>query len=260
MALDFAFPYCSRTGILCLTLILFLLIAKQSLKITPTKDYSLFLFLGFLLSLHWVTFFQSIQVSTVAVGLLSYSSFPVFTAFLEPLFSREKLDKVNIFFAFFCIFGVFLIIPRFDLSNSISQGVLWGLLSGLTFAILSILNRKLSQKHSSLVIAFFQDSFAILFLFPFLFLSRLIFSLKNLLLLAILGIFCTAGAHTLFIKGMRKVRAQTASIISTLEPVYGIVLAFLFLHEIPSLRSILGGIIILGTALIVSLRTRDRMA
>jgi len=243
-----------------LMLALLLLFSKQSLKIVPNKEYSLLFSLGFLLSLHWVSFFKSIQVSTVAVGLLSYSSFPVFTAFLEPLFSKEKIDKFNILFALLCIFGVFLIIPRFDLANRIYQGVLWGLLSGFTFALLSILNRKLSQKHSSLVIAFFQDSFAILFLFPFLFFSRPIFSLKNMLLLAILGIFCTAGAHTLFIKGMREVKAQSASIISSLEPVYGIVLAFFFLHEIPSLRSILGGTIILGTALFVSLRAGTRLS
>jgi drug/metabolite transporter (DMT)-like permease len=108
------------------------------------------------------------------------------------------------------------------------------------------------------VIAFFQDSFAGLILLPFLFLLRPALNPKDILLLSILGIFCTAGAHTLFIQGMRKIKAQIASIISSLEPVYGIVLAFFFLHEIPSLRSILGGIIILGTVFFVSLRSGGR--
>ncbi|MEA3420281.1 MAG: DMT family transporter, partial [Acidobacteriota bacterium] len=68
---------------------------------------------------------------------------------------------------------------------------------------------------------------------------------NDMLLLAILGVLCTAGAHTLFIEGMKQIKAQTASIIHSLEPVYGIVFAFLFLQEMPSQRTILGGVIIL---------------
>ncbi|MFC2158171.1 EamA family transporter, partial [Acidobacteriota bacterium] len=66
------------------SLVLGLILAakKQSFKITPRKNYWVFLSLGVLLAVHWVCFFQSIQVSTVAVGLLSYSSFPLFTAFI----------------------------------------------------------------------------------------------------------------------------------------------------------------------------------
>ena len=70
---------------------LFFLLTKKSVQIHPAKSYSIFILLGFLLAVHWVAFFQSIQISTVAVGLLSYSSFPVFTAFFEPLFFKEKV-------------------------------------------------------------------------------------------------------------------------------------------------------------------------
>lgn len=214
----------------------------------------MFFFLGLVLSIHWVCFFKSIQVSTVAIGLLSYSSFPVFTVFLEPLFFREKIQTSNLFFAFLCVFGIFLIIPRFDLKNSVYQGVLWGLMSGFTFAILTILNRKLTKTHSSLTIAFCQDFFAMFFLLPFFFANDPSLDVRSVLLLIILGVFCTAGSHTLFIKGMRQIKAQTASIISALEPVYGIILAFLFLHEIPTLRTILGGSIILWTIFSVTVK------
>ncbi|UCC40596.1 MAG: DMT family transporter [Candidatus Aminicenantes bacterium] len=229
-------------------------LSKQKIKISSRKDYLYFLLLGFILSIHWISFFKSIQVSTVAVGLLSYSSFPVFTTFLEPLFFREKLAKRNIIYAFFCVIGVFFIIPKFDLSNSIYQGVLWGLFAGFTFSVLTILNRHLAQRYSGSLIAFFQDFVSTLLLIPFFFIIRPVLNTKNILLLCILGVFCTAGAHSLFIKGMKYIKAQTASIISSLEPVYGIVMAFLFLQEIPSLRTILGGIIILGTAFAVTLR------
>ncbi len=236
-----------------IALALILLISKQTILFPKKSTYLLLASLGLLLAVHWTVFFQSIQISTVAVGLLSYSSFPVFTAFLEPLFFKEKIQIKNLFHAGMCVLGIFLIIPKFDLNDAVFQGVLWGIAAGLTFSLLTIFNRKLSKKYSSLVIAFYQDFFATLFLLPFFFILRPTLDLKNIFLLCILGIFCTAGSHTLFIKGMKYIRAQTAAIISSLEPVYGIVIAFFFLHEIPAFRTVLGGMIILTAAFSVTL-------
>ena len=235
-----------------IALALILLISKQTLLFPKKSVYFLLLSLGLLLAVHWTVFFKSIQISTVAVGLLSYSSFPVFTAFLEPLFFKEKIQLKNILYALMCVLGIFLIIPKYDLNDSILQGVLWGFAAGFTFSILTIFNRKLSQEYSSLVIAFYQDFFATLFLLPFFFIIRPALNLKTIILLCFLGIFCTAGSHTLFIKGMKYIRAQTAAIISSLEPVYGIIIAFIFLNEIPSFRTILGGMIILLAAFSVT--------
>jgi len=237
-----------------LTLFLVLRFSKLSLKVSPGKNLVLLFFLGLTLAVHWVTFFRSVQVSTVAVALLSYSSFPVFTAFLEPLFFKERIKAQSVLAALLCLFGVFLIIPRFDLNNAVYQGVLWGLLSGFTFSVLSIFNRRLSQQFSSLLIAFYQDFSATLILFPFLFLVPYRLDVQDILLLLILGVFCTAGSHTLFITGLRHIKAQTAAVLSTLEPVYGIIMAYFFLREIPSVRTLLGGVIILGTVLLVTLR------
>ena len=237
-----------------ITLALFLWLSKQSMKISPRKNYLYLIFLGLILAVHWVSFFKSIQISTVAVGLLSFATYPVFTTFLEPLLLKEKIIKMNISFSLFCVVGVFLIIPRFGLDNSTFVGVLWGLLSSITFAVLTILNRKLTQHFSSLLIAFYQDFFAMLFLLPFYFVLRPALNTNDILLLCVLGIFCTAGSHTLFIKGMKRIKAQTASMIHFLEPVYGIIFAFFFLHEIPSLRTIFGGAIILWGQILIILR------
>jgi drug/metabolite transporter (DMT)-like permease len=248
----------ARVFFASLALGILLLAMKQSLRVILRKALFLLFFLGAVLAVHWVAFFKSIQVSSVAVGLLAYSCFPVFTVLLEPLLFKDKIDKLNLFFAGLCLGGVFLIVPRFDPTDFVYQGVLWGLFSGLTFAVLTLFNRRLSQSHSSLAIAFFEDLFACLFLGPFFFIYRRPISPKNLFLLIILGVICTAGSHTLFIKGMRYVRAQSASIISSLEPVYGIVLAFFLLHEAPAWRTLLGGIIILGAVLAVSARVAAR--
>ncbi|MGQ9618981.1 MAG: DMT family transporter, partial [Candidatus Aminicenantia bacterium] len=143
------------------------------------------------------------------------------------------------------------------IKKNITHGVIFCLLSGLTFSILSIFNRKLSKNHSSLLIAFYEDFFASLFLLPFfLLLKAKISSLYELTLLAILGIFCTAIAHSLFIKGMCYVQAQIASIVATLEPVYGIFLAFILVKETPSVRTLIGGLIIIFSAIGVSLRKK----
>jgi drug/metabolite transporter (DMT)-like permease len=246
-----------RVFFACLSLGLMIIVSQQRLNASRQIDYFLFAGLGLLLVVHWVTFFKSIQVSSVAVGLLSYSSFPVFTAFLEPLFSREKPDKIIILFAVISLLGVFLVVPRFALENRTFQGILWGLLAGLTFSLLSIANRKLTLRYSSLIIAFYQDLFATLFLLPFFFALKPLIDVRGLCLLVILGTLCTAGAHTLFIKGMRKIQAQTASIISSLEPVYGIILAFILLGERPSLRTVAGGLVILGAAVAISFRALE---
>ncbi len=239
-----------------LTLALILRVSGKGMKVEGRNVFAYFVLLGLILSAHWVSFFQSIQVSTVAVGLLSFSTYPVFTTFLEPLLLREKLVKTNVFFSLFCLSGVFLIIPRFELSDSTFAGVLWGLLSGLTFALLTIANRKLAQRYSSLLVAFYQDFFATLFLLPLFFVLRPLLTTRDILLLVVLGVICTAGSHTLFIEGMKKIRAQTASLIHFLEPVYGIIFAFLFLREIPSLRTISGGVVILFGQVFMLLRMR----
>lgn len=229
---------------------------KQSLRIRSKNDFGMFILLGGILSTHWTTFFHSIQISTVAVGLITFSTFPVFVTFMEPFFSRERLRVFDILTATLVFCGLILVIPSFDFDNHISRGALWGTLSGFTFALLSILNRRYVRIYSPLVITFYQNAFATLILLPFLLTGSRSIGSKELVLLALLGVFCTALSHGLFIKGLRYVRAQLASVTAGLEPVYGVLFAFLFLGEVPSLRIALGGIIILGTTLFASTKMR----
>jgi drug/metabolite transporter (DMT)-like permease len=243
-----------RVFFAALVLGLVLSLKRHSLRIRPVRDLALLALCGLVLAIHWTMFFRSVQVSTVAVGLLAYSSFPVFTAFLEPLAFREPWDPWSLLFALLSFAGVFVMVPRYGLSDPIFQGVLWGLGAGLTFAVLTLLNRKLARGRSGLTVAFYQDLFALVFLSPFAALADFKLTGRTLWLLAGLGVFGTAAAHSLFINGLKRVRARTASIISSLEPVYGIVLALVFLGESPSLRTLSGGALILAAALIVTVR------
>ncbi|MBU0972514.1 MAG: DMT family transporter, partial [Proteobacteria bacterium] len=126
-----------------------------------------FLFLilqGVLLACHWVTFFMAIQISSVAVGLVTFSSFPLFVTFLEPVFFREPLQKRDIATALAVFIGILLVIPDLNLSNNVTLGGFYGILSGLTFAVLALVNRKNAQTQNPIALAFYQNLFAALFL------------------------------------------------------------------------------------------------
>jgi drug/metabolite transporter (DMT)-like permease len=211
---------------------------------------------GAILAFHWWAFFHSIRISTVAVGLLSFSSFPLFVTFLEPLFFRERLKASDLLSAGAVVAGLALLVPSFSLRNATTQGVCWGVASGFTFALLTLTNRHVAKTTPPLVVALFQDGFAFLFLLPFLAAAPPAISGQQLLLLMVLGVFCTALAHTLFIRSLTAVRAQTAAVVSSLEPVYGIIFALLLLHEVPAVRTVAGGLIILSTTVWVTVRHR----
>ncbi|MBU5593425.1 DMT family transporter [Clostridium sp. MSJ-4] len=229
---------------------------KKDMKLKQQKHYFYLVIMGVILAIHWSTFFKSIQVSTVAIGLLTFSTFPVFVTFLEPSFFKEKIKPSDIVVAIVTIFGVVLVIPKFELGNNLTQGVLWGIVSGFTYAILSMLNRKYVKEYSSSVIAFYEQFVATIILIPFLFLQKPVFQPKDILLLILLGTVFTGISHSLFINGLKNIKTQTAGIISSLEPVYGILFGAFLLREIPTLREIIGGIIILGTVFYSTIKSK----
>lgn len=229
-------------------LYIIILFLKKKIKLNHKEHYFYLSVMGVILAIHWSTFFQSIQMSTVAIGLLTFCTFPVFVTFLEPYFFKEKIKLSNCVIAIITLFGAILVIPSLKLGDNKAQGFLWGMVSSFTYAILSMLNRKYVKEYSSLIIAFYEQFVATIILIPFLFIQKPVFRLNDILLLILLGVVFTAISHSLFINGLRNVKVQTASIISSLEPVYGIVFAIFLLGELPTLKEIIGGIIILGAA------------
>ena len=229
--------------------------SKNSFEIIKGKTLLVFIVLGSILTLHWFSFFKSIQNSTVAIGLITFSTFPFFVTIIEPYFFGEKFEIQNLFLSIITLLGVTLIVPEFNLSNKITQGVLWGLLSGFTYALLSIGNRKYVQKFNSLTISFYEQFVSTIILFPFMFKYFSDFTIKNILLLVLLGVVFTAVSHSLFINSLKNIKAQTASIVSTLEPVYGIVFASIFLGENINLKTLIGGVLILSSVLYKTIKS-----
>lgn len=223
-----------------------------SLRPRDRRDLVLLALQGVILALHWTAFFQAIVVSNVAIGLLAFSSFPLFTAALEPLLLRQRPSLLEVAAALLILPGIYLLVPSFSLDNRATQGVLWGLLAGATFALLSVINRGLTARYSSVTLSLYQDGVAALVLLPTVFVLPIAgaLTLRTLLILAALGLFCTALAHTLFIASLRDITAQLASVIAALEPVWGIIFAWLILSEAPVPRTLLGGVIIVSAALL----------
>ena len=230
--------------------------AKTVLFEFDKKEIFFFLLQGILLAVHWWSFFLSIQISSVAVGLITFSTFPLFVTFLEPIFFKEKLNQKDILIAMAVFIGILLVIPNFNFADNITKGGFFGIISGFTFALLALVNRRNARISNAIAIAFYQNLFASIFLVvPILTIQIVPPQFSDLPFLIFLGVFCTALAHTLFIKSLGFIRAQTASVIAGLEPVYGIILAFFWLNEIPQIRTLIGGLIIIGTTVFAGRQT-----
>lgn len=208
---------------------------------------------GLVLAFHWVSFFHAIQVSSVAVGLLTFSSFPLFVTLMEPMFFRERLRGVDLATAAVVLIGLACIIPRWDPNDPVTLGAIWGTASGFSFAVLALLNRRLVARHPSTLVAAGQDGVAALALLAFLPICAQRVTPHDVLLMAVLGVLCTAVAHTLFIKSLAHVRAQLASVTTGLETLYGITLAFMLQHERPAPRTLIGGALIVLAVMIGTL-------
>ncbi len=229
---------------------LFMLLRKQSFRLSARKDLLLLAGAGVILAIHWWSFLAAIQLSTVAIGTITFSAFPLFVTFLEPPVFHQRLRPRNVLLAVVILIGVFITIPAFSFENSSFTGILVGLVSALTYAVLTVMNKIFAGKYSSTLTAFYEQTTAALVLFPLVMRSGGFHPAgTDLALLLFLGIVTTALAHTLFISGLKELPAQLAGICSSMETVYGILFALLFLGEVPSVREIIGAVIIIAAVI-----------
>lgn len=233
----------------CLLLLCVLKGTKQAIRLETGRDYRLALIGGAVLAIHWTAFFLSIKRASVAIGTLTFSAFPLFVTFLEPVIFKEKLSRRELLTAFVLLFGVAVTVPELSLGNRTTEGILWGLLSALTYAVLSLINRDLSARYSGVRICFYEQATVAALLMPAVFLGGVTWTRPDLLGVAAIGVICTAAAFSMFVTAQKHVNARTAGIVSGMETVYGILFAALLLGQWPSLREVLGGIVIMGAAL-----------
>ncbi|MBL6649171.1 MAG: EamA family transporter [Flavobacteriaceae bacterium] len=222
-----------RMSIASVILITIALIMRINLKVKKDIFFQM-LIAGILISLHWVTFFKAIKVSNVSITLSVLSLGAFITSFLEPLIYRRKIIKYEIFLGTLVFIGTFLI---FQSQMHYFEGIVYALISVLLSVLFALINGKLIEKSSAIVISIYELFAGFIFITITLLISDQFdlnfFNLNDLdfLWILILGVFCTAYAYVVSVNVLKHLTPYSTMISINMEPVYGIIMAIIFLDE-----------------------------
>jgi drug/metabolite transporter (DMT)-like permease len=232
----------------------YLLIAKVSLRI-GFKALCAMLGIGIIVAAHWIMFYGAIKASNVSVTMAAFSCGALFTAFIEPIFYRRRIDPVEIFFGLMIIAGIAMI---FHVETEHSKGIIMGVLAALGSSLFTVLNGLLVQKgHKAATISFIEiaGGLAVLTLYGVITgqvnMALLQLSPPDWGWLLILSLACTAFTFIISVDIMKVISPYTVNLTVNLETVYGIILAYFIFgsSEKMSLGFYLGAGLILATVL-----------
>lgn len=238
-----------RMGITSLVAVSIYLLNKQK-SITTFRTKLKLLGVGMLIALHWVCFYSSIKLANVSIALVCFSSIGLFTVLLEPIFTKSKFKWNELFIGLISLLGILLIF-QFDMHYRL--GIIVGLLSSFIAALFTIFNKKLTDNTAPQTIQTFE------MLGGFVFLTLVVLLINKVqgnafvlptssdwIWLLILALACTVWANYLMLSSLKHISAFTLNVTLNLEPVYGILLAFILFHE----QKMLGISFYIGLALI----------
>lgn len=217
--------------------------------------------IGVLLAANWTSFFYSIKLTSVANAvLLTYTS-PILVAILAPFFLKERLERITIITLAIALVGIVLIASptAAGFSPGDLAGIAWAGLSAVTYAIIVIISKPLIEKISVLSVLFINELVCAITLSPAFFLFDFSVDVTTLLILLVLGVFHTAFSAGLYLSGLREVKAQQAGVFTYIDPASAVVFAAIFLGEIPKTTTILGGLLIIASGVILVYVTRERI-
>lgn len=242
-----------RMGSASLFILGYILLSKFKLRVT-TKTFMWLTFAGIVVALHWVTFFLAIKVSTVSVALAMMSTGAFFTALLEPLLYKRKVISYEVLFGLLVMVGLYLI---FRVEPSYSYGIVIALISAFLAALFSIVNAQLVKENKPSIISFYELGIGTLFLSLLLATQGnftpefFVLTVSDWWYLLILSLICTCYAFIASVKIMRVLTAYTVMLTNNLEPVYGIILAWLFFGSEEQMNPLfyVGALIILATVI-----------
>jgi drug/metabolite transporter (DMT)-like permease len=251
-----------RVLIASITLFLYFLISKTSIKVTR-KQFFQYLFTGSVVALHWILFFHAIKVSTVSVTLVCLSSFTLFIAILEPLIKRQAIQFSDIIVGLIIIFGIYLI---FKFESKYTSGIIFGLSAAFAASLFSTINSTLIQKSDAVLIGFYELVGALFWITLYrlydhsLWTDHFNLDTTDWIYLMVLGTICTALAYVAGVSVMRTLSAFRVALITNLEPVYGIILAYLFfgVREAMTTGFYLGAALILTTVFLYPIYKKRR--
>ena len=237
-------------------LFIFCKLKKIDLRITHKKIQTLLVVSSLFMAAHWITYFYALKLSNVALGMLSLYTFPVITALLEPLFFKTKLNTIHLYLGILILGGLSIMTPEFNIENSNVRGILFGLISALCYSIRILILKKIVQNYHGSMLMFYQTFVITILLIPVIFLLDVSSFQSQIPYLLILAIVTTAIGHSLMVHSLKFFSASTATLISSIQPVFGILIAFIIVNEIPSTHTIWGGLLILSTVGIETIRSK----
>lgn len=233
---------------------IFLLTRKKTFKI-PIRGLFQLIFVGLLIALHWIFFFQAIHIANVSITLSVFSLGAFFASLLEPIFYGRKVLWYEVFFGLIIIAGLSLIL---QVERGYINGVFFALASIILGVLFTLMNGKLIAKHDPSVITFYEFLSGFFFIsIYFVFQGKFsvdffVLTYNNWLLLFVLASICTAYAFTASVRVMQKLTPYTVMLTTNLEPVYGIILAYFIIggKEKMSTEFYIGALIIVITVIL----------
>lgn len=190
---------------------------------------------GMLITMHWLFFYASIKYSNISIGVICYCLTSFFTAIFEPLINKKKFKFSELLLSAFTLLGISLI---FHFDTSYQLGIWLGVISSAFAALYTIFNERLVRSYNSRITNYYQmvgGTIGLGILLPvylyFFPVESLIPNLKDTVYLILLALFCTVGLYVSFAEVLKKIPAFTVNLSFNLEPIYAIIMAFLFFGE-----------------------------
>ena len=223
-----------RMFIALILILLFSVFTRKKLK-TSYRYVLKYSILGFVISLHWITFFMSIDYSNVTIALSMMSTTAFFTSFIEPFFFKRKIIAHELLLSILVIIAIYLILNS---EFNYSLGIILGIFSAFFASTFSVLNGLLIKNDKAYKISFYEFLFGVIFISIFLMISGRLDDLLiedyfsfNYLYIFILGVVCTAYAFIAAVYLLNYITPYTAVLAYNLEPIYGIILALIIFGE-----------------------------
>ena len=212
-----------------------MLVFMKKKPVENLKDAFKIIGLGALLTIHLIFFFGSMKYATLSIGVVCYSLVGFFTVLFEPLILKTRFSFLELFYSLIAVLGIWLI---FSFDASYRFGILLGVISAALFALYTLYNKTIQVGKSSRSMLFYEllggALFMALFLpfyIPILHTTQILPVGIDWLWIILLAFFCTVILYLLYIDVLKKLSAFTVSLAGNLEPVYGILLAVIFLGE-----------------------------
>ncbi|MBK8827755.1 MAG: DMT family transporter [Saprospiraceae bacterium] len=201
------------------------------------------------------------QAPNASVALICMSTTTLFTALIEPLYIRTKVNYTELAISIAIIPAMILIVNHLDISQI--NGVVSGIVSAFLAAVFSVMNKKYIKEADPIVISYIELSSSWLLISVILLTMNLFGqsmspffppTIYDWVYLVILALLCTTLAQILTLKALKYLSAFELNLVVNLEPVYGILLAIVILKEHKELNPMfyLGAAIIIGSVFLYS--------